>query len=190
MNTFTNRLAAFFIAALLPCHSLAVSDAEWVDHLKTLAADDVAHAQNELGELYAEGKIVSRDVMRARELFRDAAKQEHARAQYNYAFVLSAGWGGLEDDAEAVKWYLKSAFQGYDLAQFAVALHYFLGSGVPQNKIECLAWLNIAAIKGDEFVVKFKNSVAQEMGPDDINKAQKRSKKLLDKISRQSGRGI
>ena len=56
---------------------------------------------------------------------------------------------GVEKNLEkAVEWYRKSAEQGYDRGQFALAGCYEYGEGVPQDKEKALQWYKKAADQG------------------------------------------
>ena len=60
-----------------------------------------------------------------------------------------AGRGIEKDEAEAFKWFLKSAEHGYAVAQYTVGSCYFTGRGVPLNKEEAVPWLRKAAAQGE-----------------------------------------
>lgn len=53
-----------------------------------------------------------------------------------------------KDSAEAVKWYLKAADQGYAEAQNNLAVSYRNGQGVPQDYGEAIKWYRKAADQG------------------------------------------
>ena len=53
-----------------------------------------------------------------------------------------------EDHAEAVKWYRKSAEQGYPDAQNSLGMMYELGIGVSRNYAEAAKWYRKAAKQG------------------------------------------
>ena len=54
-------------------------------------------------------------------LYRMAAGQGYAEAQHRLGTSYHRGWGVAEDDKEAVRWYRKSAVQGYPGAQCLIA---------------------------------------------------------------------
>ena len=63
-----------------------------------------------------------------------AAEQGDAEAQNNLACLYAEGLGGLaRDDAEAVYWYGKAAWQRDCNAMHNLAVHYCLGQGVDQS---------------------------------------------------------
>ena len=59
--------------------------------------------------------------------------------------MLSEGRGVLKDEKEAVKWYAKSAEQGYVIAQNNLGSCYRLGLGVESNANEAVRWYRKAA---------------------------------------------
>jgi TPR repeat protein len=66
--------------------------------------------------------------------YRRAAELRSPYAQYCVATCYADGFGVPKDDAEAFKWFLKSALQkppGFSCAQHAVGIFYKNGRGVP-----------------------------------------------------------
>ena len=81
--------------------------------------------------------------------------------------------GKLQDYAEAVKWYRKSAEQGYAYAQDNLGVCYENGQGVKQDYAEAVKWYRKAAEQGDadaqnNLGVCYRNGQGVEK---DINKA-------------------
>ena len=77
------------------------------------------------------------------------AEAGDAKAQYKLGRRYSVGRDGVERNAsEAVKWFRKSAEQGYAPAQFHLAECYTSGVGVAHNSFEALKWLRKAADQG------------------------------------------
>jgi hypothetical protein len=58
------------------------------------------------------------------------------------------GHGVPQDYAEAVRWYLKAAEQGVELAQTYLGGMYDQGRGVPQDYAEAATWFRRAADRG------------------------------------------
>jgi TPR repeat protein len=80
-----------------------------------------------------------------------AADQGYAPAQFHLGFIYEEGLGVLEDKAEAMKWYRKSADQGFALAQEWLGMKYTGWPGLPRNqteKDEGIMWLRKAADQG------------------------------------------
>ena len=84
----------------------------------------------------------------AAKLFKAAADQGLADAQFKLATCYDTGLGVPQDLAEAVKWYKPAAEQGLADAQFNLGFCYFNGHGVPQDYAEAAKWLKLAAQQG------------------------------------------
>ena len=85
---------------------------------KELAEFGDANAQNLLGTTYEYGLSgVTASSIRAVEWYRLAAKQGHAKAQYNLAVNYFFGDGVTKDKAKALTLYRLAAKQGHAAAQ-------------------------------------------------------------------------
>ena len=76
------------------------------------------------------------------------ADQGLAAAQFNLGVMYDKGRGVPENDAEAVKWWLKAADQGGADAQYNLGIMYRHGRGVPENDAEAFKWTRKAAEQG------------------------------------------
>jgi len=83
------------------------------------------------------------------------------------------GEGVAQDDAEAVKWYRKAAKQGQANAQYNLGFMYEDGKRVTQDHVQPLMWYTIAAAQGNELARKLRDSLAEEMTPEQIAQAQR-----------------
>ncbi len=68
-------------------------------------------AQNDIGDLYANGRGVPQDYAQAMAWYRKAADQGNAVAQYNVGSLYERGQGVPQDIAQALAWYRKAADQ-------------------------------------------------------------------------------
>ena len=84
--------------------------------------------------------------------FRTLGEVGHASAQYNIGLMYDNGEGVPQDDAEALKWYLKAAKQGHGYAQVNLGVMYDNGQGVPQDYAEALKWYQKTAEQGEAMV--------------------------------------
>ena len=91
-----------------------------------------------LGFMYYNGEGVPQDDQEAARLYRLAAEQGIALAQYNLGVMYSNGEGVSQDDQEAVRWYRLAAEQGYASAQYNLGFMYAAGKGVPQDYQEAV----------------------------------------------------
>ena len=82
-------------------------------------------------------------VARLSELDRDRT------AQCLLGMCYDCGLGLEKSDAEAVKWYRKSAEQGYAIAQNQLGYMYQKGRGVEQSNVEAVKWFRKSAEQGN-----------------------------------------
>ena len=81
-----------------------------------------------LGDAYYYGTGVEQDYAEAIRLWRLAAEQGNAFAQYNLGDAYHYGEGVEQDYAEAVKWYRLAAEQGDEDAQLFLGDAYYYGT--------------------------------------------------------------
>ena len=108
-----------------------------------------------------------------------AAQAGDAIAQYNLGVMYSDGNGVIKDGAEAVRWYRLAADQGLAEAQSNLGGMYFEGSGVPRDIVTAHMWLNIASANGAEPAAGLRDSLEQEMTPEDISEATRRAERCM-----------
>ncbi len=87
---------------------------------------------------------MTKDVAEAAGWYRNAAGNDDADGQYNFARAYAYGIGIAKDPAQAVPWYQKAAEQGYAAAQFHLAYSYILGTGVAMDSVAGYQWLYLA----------------------------------------------
>jgi hypothetical protein len=93
-------------------------------------------------------KAQQRTMNEVRRLFKVAADQGHAVAQFNLGLMYEHGRGVPQSDKEAAVWYRKAADHGDAGAQFNLGLMYYHGRGVPQSDNEAAVWCRKAADQG------------------------------------------
>jgi predicted aspartyl protease len=81
-------------------------------------------------------------------LYRKAADQGYARAQYILGYKYAKGEGVPKDAVQAVQWIRKAADQGYAEAQYGMGVMYFKGEGVPKDAAQAVQWYRKAADQG------------------------------------------
>jgi TPR repeat protein len=82
------------------------------------------------------------------DIWRDAAQQGNAEAQYHFGTLYWKGVGVEKDDGEAVQWYRRAADQGYAPAQYDLGIAYRDGRGVAKNEADFVQWNRTAAEQG------------------------------------------
>jgi len=100
----------------------------------------------------------AQDYAEAAKLFRQAADQGHAGAQYHLGLMYEDGKGFAEDYSEAVKWYRKAAEQNHANAQYHLGQCYRAGLGVTHSEEKGVQWLQRAADQGHEGAKNFLRS--------------------------------
>lgn len=83
-------------------------------------------------------------------LFRKAAEQGYAPAQWKLGLCYDLGEGVAKNKEEAIRWYRKAADQGYANAQYNLGVCYQYGVGVQNNIAEARKWFQKAADQGDK----------------------------------------
>lgn len=155
--------------------------AKW---FKLAVAKGNAEGQLGLGQLYEAGQGgVPKDLAMAVKLYRQAADQGLAGAQYTLGFAYEAGHGVPANQAEAAKWYLKAAEQGDPLAQYDIAQRYDLGVGVAADHVEALKWFILAARQGQQDSAARGDKVKKNLSRSQIAEAQQRADAFVAKPS-------
>ena len=148
--------------------------AEFVETAEDIYQDAMAYA-------FGDGR--EKNSQKAFELFRSAAEQGHAPAQYRLALAYAYGEGTPVDQELAVDWYQKSAKQNYTIAQRNLAAMYLQGKGVSQDKIKALAWYDIVASKGNVMDIQRRDRLQSELDNSSLEASKQLSAKLLSEVS-------
>ena len=82
------------------------------------------------------------------------------------------GRGVAQDDAEAMKWYLKAAEQGDDEARHGLGVMYKEGQSVSRDYVQAYMWLDLAAKKGHEEAKEDRAVVRGKLTKDQIAEAE------------------
>jgi len=88
------------------------------------------------------------DMQGAWNIWKPLADAGDARAQSNIGVMYDQGQVVVEDDAEAVRWFVLSAEGGFPTGQFNLANMYRTGAGVVQNLTLAHRWYQAAARQG------------------------------------------
>jgi len=87
--------------------------------------------------------------------YRQAAETGNARGQCNYGLFFLSGRGGMaRDPSAAYKWILKSATQGFDRAEFNIAIMLEKGEGVEKNRQSAHRFFKLAKAHGNKDAAK------------------------------------
>jgi localization factor PodJL len=136
---------------LIGLRDLSKSDvADAAPWLERAAIQGVPVAQYRLATLYASGRGVPADKVKAFRWYLAAAQSGNRKAMSNLAVAYAQGDGIQKNPQEAGRWFLKAAQLGLSDAQFDLAILYERGLGVPQNLTDAYRWYVIAAKAGDK----------------------------------------
>ncbi|MEN6472495.1 MAG: tetratricopeptide repeat protein [Syntrophaceae bacterium] len=92
--------------------------------------------------------LLKGDHQAALEEMRSLAVKGDAKAQYDYALMFETGLVVNQNQAEAAKWYKKSAAQGYPYAENNLGVMYEEGRGVERDYAKAVDWYRQAARRG------------------------------------------
>ena len=104
----------------------------------------VGDAEYAIGDIYYNGKGVSRDYVIAAEYWLNAANQGNAQAQYAVGQLYGLGNGVKQNFIMAVNWYLKAADNGNVDALDALSEAYKAGKGVHRSNFKAYMWCLLA----------------------------------------------
>ena len=89
-----------------------------------------------------------------------------------------------QDYEEAVKWFRRSANQGFAGAQFKLATMYWAGKGVKQDAIQAHMWANLAAAQGMKMAEGARMIAEEHMTSTQVQQAQKMAREWKPKPER------
>ncbi len=145
------------------------------EKIRKAAEHGDAKAQFNLGNMYYEGKGVTKDDAQAAAWYRKAAEQGDANAQNNLGMMYDIGLGVTKDYAQAAVWFRKAAEQGDANAQFMLGDMYENGKGVPKDYVQAYKYFNMASAQGDSTASEIRDLLEKKMTPEQIAKAQEGS---------------
>lgn len=110
---------------------------------------NVMSQDSPLDQTYRKGEELfnKKDYKKAFSILVDAAKQNHAGAQFLVGKMYYFGYYVKKNVPEAIIWYQKSAAQGYGFAQNNLGFIYLKGDGVPRDLDKAFSLISKAAEK-------------------------------------------
>ena len=113
----------------------------------------------------------------ATQLYRIAAEQGVAGAQYRLGVMYAEGKGVAQDDRESVRWFRLAAEQGDAEAQAGLGLAYGTGRGVLADSVASHMWMTLAStqLTGATLngALKFRHTIAAAMTSAQLTEAQR-----------------
>mgnify|MGYP006240838927 CR=1 FL=1 len=131
--------------------------------------------------MYEKGKGVPQDDKEAARLYRLAAEQGYADAQFNLGVMYNNGNGVPQDYKEAVYWYQLAAEQGHSKAQGNLGVMYAFGNGVMKDYVYAHMWGNIASMNGNDLGALLRDDFAEKMTSSQIEEAQRLARECVKK---------
>lgn len=113
--------------------------------LVPLADKGDVDALGNLGNAYAFGRGVEKDLTKAYSYWIKAADKHLSTAMFNIAMLYSSGQGGLAQDAtQAASWFKRAAEHRHAQAMMNLSTVYATGQGFPIDKKLAIAWASLA----------------------------------------------
>ena len=137
-------------------------------------------AQFYIASMYDDGIGVLESDKAAAKWYTLAAKQGHVDAQFNLGIMYDEGNGVPESQNRALEWYTLAAKQGHVDAQFNLGNMYIMEGSIFKDYILAYMWWNLSAYNGNNLAITFKNFLARELTPVQIEKAQDMSIRCLE----------
>lgn len=148
----------------------------------------LAEAQNNLGNLYLQGRGVPQDFVEAVKWLRMAAEQDFVQAQYILAKMYANGKGVEANPAEALTWFRRAAEQGDQESQYSLGLLYFNSEGAtPDYLIEAYKWFNLSAAQGNTNAIRMRIRLNTTLDPEELKEAQRRSTEYKESLDQRQG---
>lgn len=129
---------------------LEANQVEGMLWIRKSAAQGDAHAQDLMGCLLYQGRILQEDKAEAVKWFRLAAEQGDAYAQSNLGYCYYKGEGVAKDSFEAARWFRLAASKGEVKAQQHLGRILEAGEGVPKDHSEAAKWFFNLALQKEE----------------------------------------
>jgi hypothetical protein len=106
---------------------------------------------------------------------RKLADAGDADAQWRMGVRYHTGAGVLQDDTQAVQWFLRAAEQGHAGAQGTLGAYYWAGRGVPQDLSRAYFWSALAFAQGDENSKSRLEGLSSQMTRSQVNAARQQA---------------
>ena len=109
------------------------------------------YAQVALGDLYADGRGIEKDEVKAFDLYLEAANKGLATAQYKIGQCYFLGKGIKKNEGMAFRWFRRAAEQGDSWGEASLAVCYLTGAGVARDDELGCSWAKKSAEQGNPF---------------------------------------
>jgi len=123
--------------------------AEALPLYQPLAEAGYLTALNALGQMYENGKGLTKDDAKAVGYYKRAADKGFAIAITNLGLMTAQGRGTAKNEAEAVRLFKQAVEKGEAIAMYALGVMYGSGNGVAKDDAESVRLYRLAAEKGN-----------------------------------------
>ena len=158
-------------------------DLYWEKELRAEVANLLSGQALDADRVFKEGlaayQNLSPDKAQAAKLFRQAADQGHAGAQYYLGMIYEQGAGVPKDVAAALNWYRQSATNGYAEAGMTLGNFYSDGLEAKPDYVEAFVWYGVAAGQGNRLAEVFRNGMRRKLDAGQLAEAEKRVAAIL-----------
>ena len=109
-----------------------------------------------------------KDYSYAMKLLMPLALKGNSVAELDVGIMYYGGLGVTIDRVEGVKWFMASAKQGALGAEVDLGIAYATGEGIQQDRSQAYLWFSLAAEQGNALGVQYRDHIATELTPDQI----------------------
>jgi TPR repeat protein len=164
------RVAQFFNDHDNPSYNEAEAF-RWYE--KAAYAGDI-ESQITLGDWYAQGDKLTKNILTALRWYGKAAASHSAYAEYSLGVIYLQNHKEVPlDYNQAREWLEKSAWQGFSAAQYLLGKMYYTGTGVPANSVIAYAWWKLSNRFENEVISADLARITQKMSQDELQQAVK-----------------
>ena len=110
--------------------------------------------------------------------------EEDAPREYWVAIAYANGIKVAENKGVAAFYFLKAAEIGHGPSQRNLGIMLGLGDGIPKNKVEAYAWLQIASVNKDEVAKEAFKDLKDNLSQEEIDAGKNRALQILERLSK------
>jgi len=139
------------------------------------SSDQRSSGERSAGQLSADQRPRAMSLPALRKL----ANQGDADAQWQMGVRYHNGEEVPQNDAQAVRWFLRAAEQGHVTAQATLGAYYWAGRGVPPDLSKAYVWSALALAQGDENSKSRLEGLASQMTRAQVSAARQQAEVWL-----------
>jgi len=148
------------------------ADEQGLAWLREAVDQDQPQAHTLLSTLYREGRGVPQDEAESIRLLRRAAELGDPVAQNEYGVTLRDGSRVGSGAHQSFQWFEKAAWSGNTDGQFNLALAYLHGTGVKQDRVRGVAWLEVCRDETYREAIRELGSARKGLTPEQLAAAE------------------